>query len=397
MTDETPPSARPNRPPEPYRLRLPGPTAVPERVRLATARPILAHRGPEFREILLETEALLRPILGTRNHVLCFGCSGTGMMEAALVNAVHPGERILVVVNGQFGERFAAIGRALGAVVDTLDVTWGEAVAPAAIEARVKAEDYRAVVLVHNESSTGIVADLAGIGALLRDRTTLLIADSVSGLAGVEMRQDAWGIDIVVSASQKALMCPPGVGLASVSDKAWKIVNRDGSAPRFYFDFRRYRDEIEKGGMPYTSPVSLIQGLNEALHMIHEEGLDEVLARHRKLATALRAGCAAIGLPSFARNGALSSTVSVFETPTGIDAGAIVRRLHEKHRTVIAGARNKLAGKVIRIGTMGHIFAGDILTDLAHLEDVLDELGHKFEHGAGIAAMGSELNRDCTN
>ncbi len=377
--------------PEPYRLRLPGPTTVPERVRQATARPMLAHRGPEFRDILREAESLLRPVLGTRNRVLFFAASGTGMMEACLANVLAPGERLLVVVNGQFGERFAAIGKALGAVVETLEVPWGEAVDAAAVEARAKDADYRAVVLVHNESSTGVVADLAALGAVMRDRPTLLLVDSVSGLAGLEMRQDAWGADIVVSASQKALMCPPGVGVASVSAKAWEVVRRDDRSPRFYFDFRRYGEEIEQGATPYTSPVALIQGVAEALRMIHEEGLEQVLARHRRLASALRAGAAAIGLPSYARSGALSPTVSVFAVPEGIQASAIVRRLHEKHRTVIAGARNKLAGKVIRIGTMGHIFEGDILTDLIHLEDVLAELGHRFQHGAGIAAAAQAL------
>lgn len=391
MSHTSPAASIANLAPAPYRLRLPGPTTVPERVRLATARPMLAHRGSEFSDILVACEARLRPVLGTKNRMLFMAASGTGMMEACLVNVLAAGERLLVVVNGQFGERFAAIGKALGAAVDTLDVPWGEAVDPAAIERCVREKDYRAVVLVHNESSTGVVADLAGIGAVLKNRPTLLVVDSVSGLAGVELRQDAWGVDILVSASQKALMCPPGLGIASVSAKAWEIVRREGGLPRFYFDFRRAQEEIAKGFTPYTSPVALIQGLHEALGMIHEEGLDRVLARHRRLAEALRAGCAAIGLPSFARASALSNTVSVFALPEGLDGDAVVRRLHEKHRTVIAGARNKLAGKVIRIGTMGYLFEGDILTDLIHLEDVLAELGHRFARGAGIAAAAAAL------
>ena len=391
MIEASPAASIANLAPEPYRLRLPGPTAVPERVRLATARPMLAHRGPEFRDILVASEARLRPILGTKNHMLFVAASGTGMMEACLVNVLAPGERLLVVVNGQFGERFAAIGKALGAAVEALEVPWGEAVDPAAIERCVKDTDYRAVVLVHNESSTGVVADLAGIGAVLKSRPTLLLVDSVSGLAGVEMRQDAWGVDILVSASQKALMCPPGLGIASVSAKAAAVVRREGGLPRFYFDFRKALEEIAQGGTSFTSPVSLIQGLHEALAMIHEEGHERVLARHRRLAEALRAGCAAIGLPSFARGSTLSNTVSVFALPEGFEGEAVVRRLHEKHRTVIAGARNKLAGKVIRIGTMGYLFEGDILTDLIHLEDVLAELGHRFTRGAGIAAAAAAL------
>ncbi len=379
--------------PAPYRLRLPGPTAVPERVRQAIARPVLAHRGAEFRAILAETEALLRPLFGTRNRVMLFTSTGTGMMESALLNVLAPGERLLVVVNGQFGERFAAIAKALGAEIDTIEVAWSEAVDPAEIAKRVSAQSYRAVVLVHNESSTGAVADLAAIGALLRDSPTLLVVDSVSGLGGIEVRQDEWGVDVLVSASQKALMCPPGVGLAAISDKAWRLVAREGGLSRFYWDFRKYREGIEKAELPFTAPVSLIQGLHEALRMIHDEGIPPVLARHRRLAEALRAGAAAIGLTSFARTVRLSSTVSVFNVPAGLDGGAIVRRLYEKHRTVIAGARNKLAGKVIRIGTMGDIHEGDVLTDLIHLEDVLSELGHRFERGAGIAAATAALQK----
>ncbi|HYB10427.1 MAG TPA: alanine--glyoxylate aminotransferase family protein, partial [Alphaproteobacteria bacterium] len=200
------------------------------------------------------------------------------------------------------------------------------------------------------------------------------------------------GVDVVVSASQKALMCPPGLGLASVSQKAWQIVNREDGLPRFYFDFRKYRSEIEEGATPYTSAVSLILGLNEALYMIHDEGIPEVLARHRRISSALRAGCAAIGLANFPTKGRVSNTVCVFRAPAGLVGNTIVRRLYEKHGTVIAGARNKLAGKVIRIGTMGDIREGDILTDLLYIEDVLAELGHKLRRGAGVNAASAVLD-----
>ena len=197
---------------QPYRLRLPGPTEVPERVRQAIARPVFNHRGPEFRAELARAEALIQPVLGTKNRVLFFACSGTGMMEAALVNVVASGERLLIVAHGQFGERFAAIARMLEAEIDLLEVPWGEAVDPADVGERVRRTAYRAVVVVHNESSTSVVSDLEGLGAVLRDNPALLVVDSVSGLGGIEMRQDAWGVDLVVSASQKALMCPPGLG-----------------------------------------------------------------------------------------------------------------------------------------------------------------------------------------
>ena len=225
-----PPALR-NIVPPGYRLRLPGPAAVPERVRAAIAQPVLNHRGPEFRSVLGECGAALRRIFGTRRDVLLFGSSGTGAMEAALANVLEPGNDVLVVENGQFGERFAAIAETMGARVDRLEVPWGEAPDPAAIAARLRTHDYRAVVCVHNESSTGVVADLAGIGAVVRASPALLIVDSVSGVGGVEMRMDEWGVDVLVAASQKALMCPPGLAFAALSGKAERVVDAARGVP----------------------------------------------------------------------------------------------------------------------------------------------------------------------
>jgi aspartate aminotransferase-like enzyme len=374
-----------------YRLRLPGPTAVPERVRNAIARPMVSHRGPEFTAILRRTEEMIQPLLGTCNHVLFFASTGTGMMEASLVNVLAPGERVLAVVNGQFGERFGAIAQALGAQVDTLEIPWGSAADPDDIRKRVETVDYRAVVVIHNESSTGVVANLAAIGAVLRDRPALLLVDSVSGLGGIPMRQDEWGVDIVVSSSQKALMCPPGLGLISMSGKAWQVVNRASRMPRFYWDFRKALASAEKTETPFTTPIALMTGLHEALAMIHEEGLPQVLERHRQLSTALRAGCAALGLTEFTKAESLSSTVVCLNVPDGLKGGEIVRSLYQRHGTVIAGSRNKLSGKVIRIGTMGNFNAGDILTDLLHLEATLLELGWNCAPGAGVSAAAAAL------
>jgi aspartate aminotransferase-like enzyme len=310
-------------------------------------------------------------------------------MEAAMLNVVAPGERVLIVHNGQWGERFSAIAKSMGATVDPIEVAWGENVDPAVLGAKLDAHDYRALVLVHNESSTGVAGDLAAAGRLLRNRPTLLVADTVSGLAGMELRQDEWGVDILVSGSQKALMCPPGLGLMSISDKAWKVIERDSGMPRFYFDLRRARDAYAKGESTFTPAVSLVQGLDAALDLIHQEGLANVLERHRRLSRGMKAGAAALGLENFARATLQSNTVAVFHAPQGIDGAQIVRRMYEKHRTVIAGARNRMAGKMIRFGTMGAISEGDILTDLLHLEDVLAELGLPVKRGAGLAAAAA--------
>ncbi len=356
-----------------YRLRLPGPTAVPERVRQAIARPVLSHRGPEFTAILRHAEELLQPLMGTRNRIFFFACSGTGMMEASLVNILAPGERLLIATHGAFGERFVDIARALGAAVDTLDVPWGCAVDPSEVRRRVSAAGYRAVILVHNESSTGVTADLAAIGAAVRDTPALLVVDSVSGLGGIEIRQDEWGVDILVSASQKCLMCPPGLGVVSISPKAWNVVHRTDGLPRYYWDFRKALASAEKTETPFTTPVALVAGLHEALQMIHAEGLPQVFERHRRLSTKLQDGCAALGLPPFAET-ALSPTVVCMEVPGGLSGKDIVRHMYQRYGTVIAGSRNKLSGKVIRIGTMGHLTDADIVTDLYYLKQTLHDL-----------------------
>jgi aspartate aminotransferase-like enzyme len=365
---------------------------VPERVRQAIARPVVSHRGAEFRAVLGRAEELIRPVLGTANPVMFLASSGTGMMEASLVNVLGACERVLIVVHGQFGERFVSIAKAMGAQVDTVDVEWGLTPDPEEIERRVAAADYRAVVVVHNESSTGVVADLAGIGAVLRPRPTLLVVDSVSGLGGMPMRQDEWGVDVVVSASQKALMCPPGVGLVSMSPKAWEVVRRDDRMARYYWDFRKAKEAEAKQETPFTTPVALMAGMREALEMIHEEGLGHVLERHRRLATALRAGCEALGLSSFARGCRLSNTVVALTVPEPWNGKDIVRLMYERHGTVIAGSRNKLSGRVIRIGSMGCVDAGDILTDLTHLEASLRELSFEVTPGAGVAVAAAMLH-----
>jgi len=359
-----------------YRLRIPGPTTVPERIRLATAAPMQAHRGAEFKAILAEVQAGLRAVYGTAEDVFLFAGSGTAMMEASLANVVAPGDAVLVAVAGQFGERFAAIATALGAKVDTLDCDWGQGIDVQQLAERIARRDYRAVVVVHNESSTGVTEDLAAIGAALRERPTLLLVDSVSGLAGAEMKMDAWGADIVVSASQKCLMCPPGLGFAAASAKAWEVVKREGTVPRFFYDLRRARAALEKGETPFTPPVSLVYGLREALRMIAEEGLANVIARHRRLSSALRSGCQGLGLEPYNRAAVASSTVVALNVPPGLEGTAIVAHLRERYRTVIAGSRSpRLHNKVIRIGTMGAVSDADIQTDLAHLEATLKDLG----------------------
>ena len=376
--------------PSVYRLRMPGPAAVPERVRAACALPVISHRGVEFRGLLSEVTHLLRGVLGTTGHVFLLGTSGTGGMEAALANVLSAGDAVLVVENGQFGERFSAIAAEMPVTLDRLQIPWGHAPDTGEIAQRAKAGAYRAVVVVHNESATGVVADLAAIGAVLRQTEALLVVDSVSGVGGVEMRMDEWGVDLVVTASQKSLMCPPGLAIAAVSEKAMRVIAAARGIPRFFFDFRKAKASLDKGETPFTPPVSLIFGLREALAMIDEEGLPAVLSRHARLSAALRAGFEALGFPIFPK-AAFSSTVTVGVVPDGLDGATIVRHMYAHYRTVIASQRTKLDNRVIRIGTMGFVGPEEILADLHYLERTLRDLGRAPEPGAGVAAASRVL------
>jgi len=375
----------------PYRMRLPGPTAVPERIRMALTEPVVSHRGAEFREIMRETGELIKPVLGTQNDVMAFASSGTGVMEAAAANVMGKDDKALVLICGQFGDRFVQILQSMNRQLDTIEVPWGEAVSTDAIREKLAEGGYRAVFAIHNESSTGAVADLKAIGAAVRESDAVLVVDSISGAGGLELKQDEWGVDVLVSASQKALMCPPGLALASVSKKGWQAIERDAGQARFYWDLRRAREAAGKGQTAFTSPLPLVYGLREALKMIHAEGLANVQARHTRLSSAMRAGGTAMGLSTFTKAPMLSNTVCVFEVPEGVDGTAIVSHMYEKYHTVIAGSRSKLKGKVIRFGTMGCITEEDIRTDLAYLEQTIDDLGWSVESGAGQAAFDAAL------
>lgn len=377
--------------PPDYRLRLPGPTTVPERVRTAMALPALSHRGPEFRAVLADATEMLRHVIGTKGDIMMLGSSGTGGMEAALANILMPGDAILIVTCGQFGERFINIAETMGAVVDVVEVPWGQAPEPIVVAERLQSRGYRAVVCVHNESSTGVVTDIAAIGAAVSRTDALLIVDSISGAGGIDVRMDEWGIDILVVASQKALMCPPGLAIIAASDKAMRRIESAKGVPRFYFDLRKAKAAALKSETAFTPPVSLIVALREALAMIHEEGLPAVLSRHRRVSAALQAGCVALGLPMLPPEKVRSATVTVAMVPDGFDGAVIVRHMYSRFHAVIAGQRTKLSGRVIRIGTMGCIVPDDILTDLKQLEVTLCDLGFSVTAEAGTRAAKAIL------
>ena len=364
-------------------LLAPGPTPIPPVVLQAMAQPIIHHRTPEYEALFAEVRRDLRRLFQCRNEVLMFAASGTGAMEAAIVNTLSPGDAVLVVRGGKFGERWAEICEAYGLRVIPVDVPYGKSVDPAAVAAALARESgVAAVFATHSETSTGAVHDIQGIAAHLRDTPAILVVDAITSLGVMDLPMDAWGVDIVVAGSQKALMLPPGLAFAGVSDKAWARVP-SARLPKFYFSFTAEKKAIEKNQSAYTPAVSLVVGLRESLRLILAEGLPAVFARHDRLARATRAGVQALGLGLFAeRPGAACTAV---QTPAGIDAGAIVKGLRARGIT-IAGGQGSMKGKIFRIAHMGYVADFDVLTALAGLEMVLGDLGCPISRGAGLRA-----------
>jgi aspartate aminotransferase-like enzyme len=371
------------------RLLTPGPVAVPERVLLAMAQPLFHHRTPEFAALFADVREGLRALFQTRRDVLVLSASGTGAMEAAVANLLARGDRALVVRGGKFGERWAALCAAWGAEPICIDVPAGDAVAPAAVaQALARVPDARALFVQACETSTGVWHPIRELAALVRDRGPLLVVDGITGVGVQELPMDAWGIDVLVSASQKALMVPPGLSFVALGERAEAALER-ASGPRFYFDLRRELREQRRGGTGFTAAISLLFGLREALRMIAEVGLERVFARHAALAEAARAAARALDLELFARVPAAATTA--VRVPEGIDGKLLVRRLREEHGIALAGGQGELEGRIFRIGHMGATDGFDLLAAFAALEVVLGELGWPVKLGQGTRVVSERL------
>ncbi len=336
-------------------LFLPGPVMVAPEVLAAQHRPLIDHRGPAFAEILHRCSTRLAPIFGTTSDVVLLGSSGTGGLEAAVANLVSPGERWLAAPVGVFGKRLAAIAQRYGAIVEELPTEPGACMNPAAFAQRLTDDTHHeicGVLLTHNETSTGVQNDLAALVPALRAHGALVIVDSVSGLAASPMQMDAWGFDVVVSASQKALAAPPGVAMLAVSQRAWETMERS-TAPRFYFDLRMAREFSRKGQTPWTPPISIVYALDAALERYVNEGSDAFMLRHVQRAALVRDRLEALGFTIFSREDAHSVTVVAARPPHGVSATELVTILREDHGVVISGGQGDLVGKIVRIGTIG--------------------------------------------
>jgi len=346
-----------------------------------------------FAQILKEVLEGMRWVYRTRAPVLPYASSGTGVLEAAVVNTLSPGDPVLAFSCGAFGDRFAEIARRYGARVTKIDVEWGQAVPPDLVgEALQKNPDARAILVTHNETSTGVQNDLRVIAHSRGDHPALLLVDAVSSLGAIPLETDAWGLDVVVTASQKALMCPPGVGFVAASQRAWEA-HRVARMPRYYWDFTLLRTSLEREipETPFTPAVSIFYALQEGLRLLRAEGLEASFARHRRLARATRAGIEAMGLRPVADAACASSTVTAVWLPEGLSARALVDEMYERHRIVLAGGQGKLSGRIFRIGHLGHVHPQDILRCMEALEDVLTRLHYSVPRGAGVAAAEETL------
>jgi aspartate aminotransferase-like enzyme len=365
-------------------LMAPGPTPVPPEVLAAGAQPVLHHRGPDFRALMRRCLERLQQVLRTKDDVLLFTASGSGAFESAIVNLLSPGERVLAVSAGEFGERWATIAAAYGADVQDLRYAWGETPRPEDVRARVDETGAEVVFLVHSETSTGVVADVQALAQAARDAGALTVVDAVSSLGAVPLETDAWGLDVVVAGSQKALMTPPGLSLATVSSPAWERSART-TTPRFYFDWAKLRASLETGTTPFTPAVSLVVSLDTALEMILAEGLDATFARHAALGRACREGVKAMGLELFSPDEERSAVVTAILTPDGVDARELVLALRDRFGITVAGGHGELGARMFRIGHIGYYDVFDITTALAAVEVLLVESGADVEPGVAVA------------
>jgi len=354
-------------------LRIPGPTPCPPEVLEAIGRQMINHRGKEFSEIIRGVTAKLKDIFQTKNDVFLLTGSGTGGLEAVIVNTLSPGDKVLAVSSGAFGERFADIAEAYGAEVKRLEFEWGKPADPEAVRQTLRADGgISAVLVTHNETSTGVTNDLKSISAIVKEFDKLLLIDAISGLGSIDLPVDAWQCDVVVTGSQKGWMVPPGLAMASVSDKAWQA-HAKAKMPRFYWDFTKAKSYLEKGQTPWTPAVSVFFGLSVALDMILAEGLSNIFARHIRVADLARSGVKSLGLSLFADEKYASNTVTAVKASEKLDVPKLLQILRDEHNVVLAGGQGKLAGKIFRIGHLGWVAEEDIKEVLEILAKVLPQ------------------------
>jgi aspartate aminotransferase-like enzyme len=365
-------------------LLTPGPTPVPDTILSELGKPLIHHRTPQYRQIFREVSQGLKTVFQTKNDILTLTSSGTGAMEAAVVAVANPQDEVIVIRGGKFGERWGEIAEAYGMRVIAIDVPWGEGVRPQQVQQALKQHPRAAAVFATLcETSTGVTHDIKAVAALTRASQSLLVVDAISGLGADELRQDDWGVDVVVGGSQKALMLPPGLSFVSASERTWKRMEQT-KTPRFYFDLLSYQKSLADDDVPYTPAISLVIGLKEALRLIQEEGMEKILQRHEKLAAATRAGAKGLGLELFAKTPC--NVLTAIKIPQGVNGEKIVSYLRDEKGVTIAGGQAEMKGKIWRIAHLGAISQFDILVAFSALELALKKFGYPVKLGSGVAA-----------
>ena len=368
-------------------LRIPGPTSLPPSVREAGARQMINHRGPEFAAMLARILEGMKPFFGTTNDVAMLTCAGSGGLEAAVVNTLSPGDCVLGVSIGSFGDRFAKIAGIYGADVTKLDVDWGKAADPGAVrDALAAGSGWKAVLLTHNETSTGVMNPIPKLAAAVHEAApdALILVDSVSGLGAVPFEMDAWGVDVVVTGSQKAWMAAPGLAMIAASERGW-AATETATMPRFYLDLRSHRESAAAGQTPFTPAIAVVYQVDEGLRLMHEEGKDRVFARHAACAAAARAGLSALGLELLADPRFASQTVTAAWLGDERDWKTYNGKI-KGHGVVLAGGQGKLSGKILRLGHLGSVTVEDVLDVIAVLERVELEEGRPVDPGRAVGA-----------
>ncbi|MEM8808664.1 MAG: alanine--glyoxylate aminotransferase family protein [Cyanobacteria bacterium P01_G01_bin.38] len=375
-------------------LMIPGPTPVPEKVLRAMAKHPIGHRSGDFSKITGDINAHLKWLFQTQNDVLTLAASGTGAMEAAMINFLSPGDHVIVGCNGKFGERWADVAKSFGLNVQIISAEWGMPLDPEAFRTALEtdaAKIVKAVVITHSETSTGVLNDLETINSYVKAHgEALMIVDAVTSLGAYPLPIDELGLDVVGSGSQKGFMIPPGLGFVSVSDKAWEAYET-AKLPRYYFDLGKYRKSAAKDSTPFTPPINLYFALHAALEMMRAEGLEGIFARHQRHQQATRAAMKALRLPLLAPDDRASTAVTAV-MPEGVEAEQIRSVMRKQFDIALAGGQDHLKGKIFRIGHLGFICDRDILTTVGALETTLQSLGYeRFTPGSGVAAASKVL------
>lgn len=371
-------------------LMIPGPTPVPESVLLAMAKHPIGHRSSEFSDILREVYADLKWVFQTKNEVFIYAASGTGAMEAALANLVNQGDKVLSLVIGNFGARWVKIAQSRGAVVEKLEVELGDVIKPNDLKDRLAKDtkkEIKIVTLTHSETSTGAKNDIKSLCEIIKKHGAISVVDGVTSVGCMDVKMDEWGIDVLVSGSQKGFMIPPGLAFLTANKRAWDVYEKC-MYPSFYFDWKAHKNAVLEETTPWTPAVNLVFALNEALKMMKKEGLNNIFDRHKKLALGLRKAVRAVGLELFVKDDENASyAITSIYPPKGVSVPDIRKTFKNDFDIVVANGQNTLKDKIFRMGTLGFVSDRDLITAVGSLEAVLHKLGHKFELGAGVRAV----------